>query len=60
MMCQPSHSSPKGGRYEVRRVDLEAVPRRLEEGKRKEKGGWIVMSRIGWGGEQTTIDMTKT
>jgi len=45
---------PKGG------VDLGAVPHRLEEGKSASEdagpeGGWIVMSHIGWGGEQITI-----
>ena len=41
-------------------VDLGAVPHRLEEGKSARRtlgpeGGWIVMSHIGWGEEQTTI-----
>ena len=41
---------PKGG----------AVPHRLEEGKSASEdagpeGGWIVMSHVGWEGEQTTI-----
>ena len=43
-----------------REVDLGAVPHRLEEGKSASEDagsrrGWIVMSHIGWGGEQTTI-----
>ena len=41
-------------------VDLEAIPHRLEERKSVSEnagpeGGWIVMSHIGWGGEQTII-----
>ena len=45
--------APKG-------VDLEAVPRRLEEGNSANEDtgprrGWIVMSHIGWEGEQITI-----
>ena len=68
-MCQPSRCSPKG--VDTRRcaskdagpqreLDLGVVPHRLEEGKSVSedagpKGGWIVMSHIGWGGEETTI-----
>ena len=68
-MCQPFRCSPKG--VDTRRcaskdagpqrgVDLGAVPHRLEEGKSasedaEPRRGWIVMSHIGWGGEQTTI-----
>ena len=45
--------APKG-------VDLEGVPHRLEKGTSVSenagpKRGWIVMSHIGWGGEQNTI-----
>ena len=41
-------------------MDLGAVPHQLEEGKSASEDagperGWIVMSHIGWGGEQTTI-----
>ena len=41
-------------------VDLGAVPHRLEEGKSVSENvgperGWIVMSHIGWGGEQITL-----
>ena len=68
-MCQPSRCSPKG--VDTRQcankdtgpkkwVDLGAVSHRLEEGKSASKDaeprrGWIVMSHIGWGGEQITI-----
>ena len=68
-MCQPSRCSPKG--VDTRRcaskhagpqrvVDLGAVPHRLEEEKsvNEDAGpqrGWIVMSHIGWGGEQITL-----
>ena len=45
--------APKGGRF-------GAVAHRLEEGKSVSENvglrrGWIVMSHIGWGEEQTTI-----
>ena len=41
-------------------MDLGAVPHRLEEGKSasedaRPRRGWIVMSHIDWGEEQTTI-----
>ena len=47
------HWAPKG-------MDLGVVPHRLEEGKSASEDagprrGWIVMSHIGWRGEQTTI-----
>ena len=47
------------GRWARKGVDCD-VPHRLEEGKsvNEDAGprrGWIVMSHIGWGGEQTTI-----
>ena len=52
--CASKDAGPKSG------VDLGAVPHRLEKGKsvNEDAGpewGWIVMSHIGWGGEQTTI-----
>ena len=52
--CASKDAGPQRG------VDLGAVPHRLEEGKSVSedagpKGGWIVMSRIDWGGEQNTI-----
>ena len=52
--CASKDAGPQRG------VDLEAVPHRLEEEKSASEDagprrGWIVMSHIGWGGEQTTI-----
>ena len=51
--CASKVTDPEG-------VDLGAVPYRWEEGNStSEDAGpqreWIVMSHIGWGGEQTTI-----
>ena len=45
--------APKG-------MDLGAVRHRLEEGKSASEdagleGEWIVMSHVGWGGEQTIL-----
>ena len=68
-MCQSSRCSPKVGRHKAvcqdgrwapKGVDLGSVPHQLEEGKSASKDarsrrGWIVMSHVGWGGEQTTI-----
>ena len=41
-------------------MDLGAIPHRLDERKSASddagpKDGWIVMSHIGWGGEQITL-----
>ena len=50
--CASKDAGPQRG------VDLGAVPHRLEEGKSASRTlgrGWIVMSHIGWGGEQNTL-----
>ena len=53
--CANKDAGPQRG------VGLGAVPHRLEKGKSTSEDaepapkGWIVMSHIGWGGEQTTI-----
>ena len=52
--CASKDAGPKG------RVDLGTIPHQLEEGKSSSvslgpEGGWIVISHIGWGGEQITI-----
>ena len=68
MMCQLSRCSSKG--VSTRRCankdagpkegGFGRVPRRLEKGTSANEnagpeGGWIVMSHIGWGGEQNTL-----
>ena len=52
--CASKDAEPQTG------VDLGVVPHRLEEGKNAcedvgPRRGWIVMSHIGWGGEQITL-----
>ena len=64
--CQRGHWAPKGVDCDVphwlgkRGVDLVVVPRQLEKGTSASEDtgprrGWIVMSHIGWGGEQITF-----
>ena len=53
--CASKDAEPRRG------VNLVAVPHRLEKGTSADENvgpwrGWIVMSHIGWGGEQNTID----
>ena len=52
--CASKDAEPQRG------VDLAGVPHRLEKGKCASEdagpeGGWIVMSHLGWGGEQNTL-----
>ena len=52
--CASKNAGPQRG------VNLGVVPHRLEEGKSASEDtgprrGWIVMSHIGWGGEQITL-----
>ena len=62
-MCQPSHCSPKGGGgtlgpkggwiWGLSHIDWRKE--RVLARTLGPEGGWIVMSHIGWGGEQITI-----
>ena len=52
--CATKDAGPQRG------VDLGAVPHRLDKGMSASEdagpeGGWIVVSHIGWGGEQITL-----